>query len=198
MSMHSLSLTLRQPFIDRLGLPCVFSVLVSLADLIKSLIPSSFIYFFISAVFFSPCFLFLFQKYLHVPFIEIWRQRAVAGCVVYCWGCWWYGAAALVLCGRWYYGGRCRRLVPWTGRWRWLRSCIVGFVDLRVMRNVFWESWCTVGVFVFVFVFDQTQNIRTSSKQIKSPNLTVGGHVQNSKKHKKETKKAYPKHNYSH
>lgn len=62
MSMHSLSLTLRQPFIDRLGLPCVFSVLVSLADLIKSLIPSSFIYFFISAVFFPRAFFFFFKN----------------------------------------------------------------------------------------------------------------------------------------
>lgn len=66
--------------------------------------------------------------------------------------------------------------------------------EKRVLRIVVHR-----GGFCFRFVFDQTQNIRTSSKQIKSPNLTVGGHVQNSKKHtKKETKKAYPKHNYSH
>lgn len=108
----------------------------------ESLIPSSFFspikfcsLFSLSLSFsvsFFPC---RFQKYLHVPFIEIWRQRAVAGCVVDCWGCWWYGAAALVLCGRWYYGGRCGRLVPWTGRWRRLRCWIGGFVDLHVFSE---------------------------------------------------------------
>lgn len=128
----------------------------------KSLIPSSFFKF--CSLF--P--LFFCQKYLHVPFIEIWRQRAVAGCVVYCWGCWWYGAVALVLCGRWYYGGRCGGLVPWTGRWRWLRSWVGGFVDLQQWEKTFLKSTlhmlCVLGLF-----FVQIQDTRYAAKQIKTP-----------------------------
>lgn len=57
----------------------------------------------------------VFWKYLHVPFIKIWRKGAVAARVVNCGWCWWYGTAALVFCGRGHDGGRRGGLVAGAG-----------------------------------------------------------------------------------
>ncbi len=51
----------------------------------------------------------VFWKYLHVPFIKIWRKGAVAARVVNCGCCWWYGTAALVFL---------RKGTRWWAAWR--------------------------------------------------------------------------------
>lgn len=84
----------------------------------------------------------VFWKYLHVPFIKIWRQGAVTARVVDCGRCWWYGTAALVFCGRGHDGGRRGWLVARAGCWRGLGPLRRWLVNLHVFPE---GAWVCVG-----------------------------------------------------
>lgn len=77
----------------------------------------------------------VFWKYLHVPFIKIWRKGAVAARVVNCGWCWWYGTAALVFCGRGHDGGRRGGLVAGAGCRGGLWSLRRWLVNLRQLQT---------------------------------------------------------------